>query len=119
MVNAAECLPTEVSDPVAAALLVPSDTGASGSECVHRRQVLSAAIAFIIAEMLWPADFTCEICEVPSCLPPGPVAFRYGAVLDGAVRCRPRSAGRACIAMYATIMMCAHLVVETTTMSFG
>ncbi len=119
MVKAAECPPTEVSDPLAAALLVPSDTGASGSECAHRRQVLSAAIALIIAEMLWPADFTCEICEVPSCLPPGPVAFLSGAVLDGAVRCRPRSAGHACTAMYATTMMCARLVVETTPMSSG
>ena len=71
MVKAAECPPTEVSDPLAAALLVPSDTGASGSECAHRRQVLSAAIALIIAEMLWPADFTCEICEVPLLPAPG------------------------------------------------
>ena len=76
--KAAECPPTEVSDPVAAALLVPSDTGASDSECVHRRQVLSAAIALIIAEMLWPADFTCEICEVPACPQAQPVAFDMG-----------------------------------------
>jgi hypothetical protein len=64
VVRASACQPKEVSDPIASACLVPSDAGMPAFIRLQRRQSLSAAISMMITEMLDPADFGCNHCQV-------------------------------------------------------